>query len=113
MLNVRLTDLNPRWVSAGEGRHGMGVGFDCPCMAPTCWASGGTGRGLLVVKFANPLDGGLPFPPSSADDDTRWHVDSGTTFEDLTLSPSILFPKPKFGPQHWHGFIKQGEVSNA
>lgn len=109
---MRLSTLNPRWISA-DGRYGQGIAFDCPCMAPTCEMSGGTERGLLAVKFSNPLDGGSPLPPSGPEDDARWHVDSGITFEDLTLSPSILFPKPKFGPQHWHGFIKNGEVINA
>jgi len=100
---VRLTDLNPRWcmdadiVIGGvkrhyDDRHGMALSFDCPhCRVQR-----------LAVWFANPIDG---LPPT--DDATQlWHRD-GESFENLTLSPSI----DASAHGHWHGFIRNGEVT--
>ena len=27
---MKLTELEPGWFSSGDGRHGMGIGFNCP-----------------------------------------------------------------------------------
>lgn len=102
---MRLTDLQPRWVSyGGEGvsnadgspipeRAQIGVMFECPCgCALPCF-----------VSFKNPPDGGPRY-----DTRTGWHRD-GDTFETLTLSPSILRSKEK-GGCGWHGWIQNGEV---
>ena len=99
---MKLTDLEPRWIgTGGEGvydknmnpvpaRHGVAISFDCPCGCeyPLC------------VMFANPIDGGEPIR-----DRTTWQR-TGETFEDLTLTPSIL----RVGGCVWHGFITNGEV---
>lgn len=103
-----LTELNPRWcidtdvivVCGGppvhdEDRHGMALTFDCPCCL-------GTERSTrLAIFFANPVDG----KPPSDDANHLWER-TGTTFEDLTLSPSI----DASGYKHWHGFIEGGRA---
>jgi hypothetical protein len=103
---VKLTDLDPRWacdadiVIGGEiqhfnGRHGMAVSFECPCCRFTPRAT------RLAVWFSNPIDG---LPPT--DDASKLWGRSGTTFDDLSLSPSI----DASAHGHWHGFITGGEV---
>lgn len=107
---MKLTDLNPKWLFSGgphildknhnpvPQRDGIGVTFDCPC-----------GCGLRrVVEFENPLDG----KPVRADHPGPLWKREGTTFESLTLSPSILSDKEK-GGCGWHGFVKNGEVTEA
>lgn len=108
---MKLTDLNPSFVGAGgEGitkadgspvprRTGVGITFDCPCGCGT----------PSYIPFHNPIDGG----PPHEDDQTRprW-TRTGETFENLTLSPSIL-RDPKKGGCGWHGFIRNGEIVNA
>jgi hypothetical protein len=102
---MKLIDLDPRWVGAGgEGirdkdgnpireRHGVGVGFDCPCGCGT----------RSFIPFENPLDGG---PPVGDVKNPHWRR-SGETFETLTLTPSIQ----RVGGCGWHGFITNGEVT--
>ena len=105
---MRLIDLNPRWVRAGgEGitdrdgkpvpeQRGVGISFDCLC-----------GCGVRVyVDFDTALDGA----PTKAKS-PRWHRD-GITFNSLTLSPSILRAEQK-GGCGWHGFVRNGHVTNA
>ena len=104
-MRMRLTTLNPRWVSSGgEGitrngvpvprRDGVGVSFDCPC--------GDDERcGRAFVRFSNPLDGQPPDDPEL----TSWER-TGETFETLTTKPSIQ----RVGGCNWHGFITDGEV---
>lgn len=100
-MTMRLTDLDPRWcvdadiviggsVKHFDGRHGMGITFDCPCCK----------RVRLAVWFDKPIDGGVPT------DDAKLWSRSGETFETLTLSPSI--DASKHG--HWHGFIRNGAI---
>lgn len=103
-----LTDLNPRWVNAGgEGittaqgepvphQSGVGMSFDCPC--------GCDMRGY--VDFANPLDGSKNRGKSP-----QWSR-SGEDFETLSLHPSINRPISE-GGCGWHGWIKEGEVTEA
>ena len=104
-MRVKLTSLNPRFLSSGgEGisnvdgtpsprREGVGVELDCPCGCET----------PLFVPFKNPLDGSGPGPYG----DKGWQR-TGETFETLTLTPSILRTKPH--GCGWHGFITNGEV---
>ena len=99
---MRLTELNPRWamdadiVVGGQtrhddDRHGMAITFDCPhCRTER-----------LAVFFANPLDGK---PPTDAPG-YLWHRE-GSTFEDLTLTPSV----DASDHGHWHGFIRNGDI---
>ncbi|SRR6266568_3115101 len=100
---MRLTELHPQWVDLGDFKQ-LGVIFDCPvhrtsgCIYPR-----------IPAYFANPPSGHAPLPIHEADD-CRWQL-TGDSFENMTLSPSILYPKPNYGPQHWHGFISNGEVN--
>lgn len=93
---VRLIDLNPRWVTSA-GRTGAGLSFDCP---GTCCATAAV-RQRMQVLFRNPMDGGDP-----SVGEPRWNR-SGSTFDDLTLTPSI----DASASGHFHGWISNGEVT--
>jgi hypothetical protein len=93
---MRLVDLDPHWMTTGDGRHGMGVNFDCP-------HCGGDQR--LGVWFANPVDGGPPASPEQGPA-PRWQR-TGDTFETLSLTPSINAE----ASGHWHGWITAGDVT--
>lgn len=103
---MKLIDLNPIWVgTGGEGitetktgkpvprRERVAIEFDCPC---------GCGR-PVCIPFLNPDDGG-----KSVYQNYGWQRE-GTTFETLTLTPSIL----RSGGCGWHGFVTKGEIVNA
>lgn len=101
---MRLSDLDPVWIVTGDGRHGMGVTFECPCAK--CRAAGPPYEARrLFAMFSNPIDGGPPEPPDGRPS-PRWKR-SGDTFETLTLTPSI----DASASGHWHGFITNGEVT--
>ena len=96
---MRLSELNPRWCAAGDSRHGMGITFECPhCRTQR-----------LGVWFVNPIDGG-PKEHELIEDHhmggPEW-TRTGTTFDDLSLSPSI--DASAFG--HWHGYITNGSIT--
>jgi len=102
LVGVKLTDLKPEWVNVDD-RKGLGVIYGClvgshhdgkPCPIRN------------VTLFANPLDGGPPWPGNSRSlilklfgeeerynirgcGECRWNRnEKTTTFEDLTLTPS-------------------------
>lgn len=97
----KLVDLHPTFYGAAgtkDGstpeRRGVGVIFDCPCLADDCaWG------GKIAISFSNPLDGGAPYSTHSAE--RHWQR-TGETFETMTLSPSI------HAVGHWHGWLKDG-----
>lgn len=107
---MKLAELGPRWVGhGGEGvrkkgpdgtlvsvprRERIGVAFDCPC---------GCGDRCLI-PFENPEDGLGAVEP----DKPAWHRE-GTSLDALTVRPSIQ----RLGGCAWHGFITDGEVSEA
>lgn len=106
---MKLADLRPKWgvdadivlggvIVHDESRTGMGITFQCPCCVGTPRAT------RLGVFFRNPVDGK---PPSDDFDAQHLWLRTGTTFEDLSLSPSIN--ASEYG--HWHGFITNGEVT--
>ncbi len=109
-----LTDLNPNWCSSGgEGisrvvdgvhvpvpeRKRIGLMYDCPC---------GCGD-RRYVPFANPIDGGPCVENSKG---ASWQR-TGDDFETLTLSPSIRHVPLNDGDCSWHGWIRDGKVTNA
>jgi hypothetical protein len=97
---MRLVDLEPWWITRA-GRI-VGIGFLCPCCQDT----------NLAVLFANPPDGGPAHPPDEncpGDNAGRRWQRTGSTFDDISLSPSIDASRPP--APHWHGFIVQGEVA--
>ena len=91
---MKLIDLDPNWFTTTDGRHGMGLTFDCPhCKVQS-----------LGVWFSNPVDGGPAAGPEYSPA-PRWHRE-GDTFDNMTLSPSIDVS----ASGHWHGFIINGDV---
>lgn len=97
---MKLAELHPKWVVAGENRHGMGISFDCPAHR----------NHKLAVMFENPIDG----KPRAKESRNFWHR-SGESFETLTLTPSVdasnNTPEKhlEFG-KCWHGCITNGET---
>ncbi len=90
-MSTALKDLDPGWETI-DGRV-VGVLFQCP----HC-------RGQHVLcYFANPPDGGPPIDPSVDPGIFRWRR-TGTTFDDLTLSPSVDGSRNG----HWHGWLENG-----
>lgn len=91
---MRLTDLEPSWLIATEGRVGQGITFKCPhCLTQR-----------VGIFFANPIDGLEPAGPEYHPS-PRWHR-TGTMFEDISISPSVDVSSSG----HWHGFIINGEI---
>jgi len=121
---MKLADLHPRWVGAGgEGvfnadgspapkRHGVGLSFDCPCAKCSAKRTGDFDNDFYLrvfVGFENPVDGGPPHDPRPG---AQWRR-TGDTFETLTLTPSIQRHRVGEGGCDWHGFVTNGEVTNA
>lgn len=92
---MRLADLNGQLLpSAEEARL---LAFDCPCGCP-CG---------ICISFTPALDGSVV-----PDGRHPWQRVSGSTLEDITLSPSILiYPSPANGCKGWHGYVQNGSVT--
>ena len=95
-----LTDLDPRWLSSGPSRRGMGVSFRCPHCTTR-----------LAVWFENPLDGG-PSIDRMTHRGPLWKR-SGDSFDTITLTPSIDARERDPDTRevtvvHWRGFISNG-----
>lgn len=88
----RLVDLNPKWIETTDGEV-YGIRYDCPCGASDCPMGG-----WAVVPTKTNFTG----KPTSADSMRRGWDTSGTSFEDITLSPSIHHVG------HWHGWLRNG-----
>jgi hypothetical protein len=102
-LVPRLVDLNPVWVDLpSENRRGLGVFFDC--MIGSHFDKKCTIRNMIL--FANPLDGGSPWPGESRslilklspEEEQRYEIAGcgtsrwqrqGETFETLSMQPSV------------------------
>jgi hypothetical protein len=130
---VKLRDLDARFVydaraggsrlSYEESVDGMqGVMFQCPACAvgkeivvDTERDVGKRSRRYVVgahyvrVFFSNPRN--VEVAPPDADHNPRWEM-SGSTLDDLTLSPSINLDLPgqKDGCR-WHGWVKNGDAT--
>jgi hypothetical protein len=102
----RLVDLHPRWARRGGRDDGgiYGITFDCPCGTPPLGKSDKPGCpwGTFHILFCNPLDGG---PPEGIERQ-QWAV-AGTSFDHLTLSPSIR------AGDHWHGWVRDGSLETC
>lgn len=101
---MRLTDLNPEFVDGGvgsPGRTGVMLMFDCP----KCGADG-VRHGGVGCYLDPPMDGGAPVS------DHSWKR-SGDSFENLTLTPSILVVATNGIGCGWHGYITNGEIIEA
>lgn len=105
---MKLTDLEPewtKWISDKESRRvntmaeADGLWFLCP----VCIEANNGPIGTHMVLCWQPQ---VPLTTSPAPG--RWTM-TGTSFEDLTLHPSVhLAGKGGCG---WHGFVKNGEVT--
>jgi hypothetical protein len=76
--------------------------------------------GRIGVWFSNPLDGGSPYPAIGDEaQDRRW-TRSGSTFDDLSITPSIDAYEAEVDGDGkstgrrvrtiWHGHVTNGEV---
>ena len=103
----------PHWllITVDDLALADGIRFTDPPWAVTHPSQDGHDIGASVfVAFA----GHDPLGIISRSDDgkpTQWTV-LGTGYDDLCLSPSI-FVNPKGTPPGWHGFITNGNVTNA
>jgi hypothetical protein len=97
-------------------RGAQGVLFQCPkCSAGKPVGDDGRGfRGAHYIKvcFSNPRNA-LP-APAEYDDNPRWEM-SGSSLDDLTLSPSINLDVPSddgvvYGCR-WHGWVRSGDAA--
>lgn len=107
---MRLTELEPHWMTevhpgghqedrAGSQVDAQGIRLLCPkCFAEN---SGKRGTHSIIVPFAN-----RGVPDDAYPGMARWAA-SGSTFDDLTTTPSILL----LNGCAWHGFITNGEVT--
>lgn len=128
MATLKLLDLDPEWVfdfKASTGVHkratdansivhygddelessqpaltianAQGILFLCPKCFVKNGGRVGTESVLCWFRDRSVPDNALPGPG-------RW-LASGTSFADLTLSPSV-----NVDHEHWHGFIVNGEI---
>jgi hypothetical protein len=90
-------DPEPRPETSIDLGRAQGVMFLCP----TCFVrnKGPVGTESVLCWF-----NGRGIPAEALPGPGRW-IASGTSFDDLTLSPSVNVDK-----EHWHGFITNGEV---
>ena len=121
---MRLAELDPEWVRwedrvdndgdvlpPGKVRtfvptvatlaEAQGIEFDCPKCGPRAHRIQVAfhDRGVLDHQGSRNKEG----------KPTRWHVASGSTFDDLSLTPSIDCTPSD--PNCWHGFITNGEAT--
>jgi len=99
---MRLNDLEPRWVALESGGPVVGLGFQCPhCLTER-----------LAVLFhhsgnaAIAEEGYIRAHNGDRPEQYIWTLAEGSTFGDMTLTPSIDASKSG----HWHGFITNGEI---
>jgi hypothetical protein len=125
MTPLRLIDLDPEWITDydagahsmrrkhdlahavsdasadGHGstdlQHAQGVMFLCPVCFVKNGGAVGTESVLCWFKDRGVPADALPGPG-------RWTC-TGTSFADLTLSPSV-----NVDDGHWHGWVQNGEV---
>lgn len=130
---MRLLDLDPKWVNYAEGGgiwergdvhshvayHPDSEGdVDAPAsttdfasadgvmfLCPACFVKNGGAVGTeeVCIWFA----GRSNVPADAVPGPGRWTA-SGTSFDDLTLTPSV-----NVDHEHWHGFLRAGEVTHA
>lgn len=83
----------------------QGIRFNCPKCGRL---NTEVGQHIVLVSFA---DRGIPDHLGTHNHEgqpVRWQVMAGTSFGDLTLSPSIDLTRSN--PNCWHGFIQNGAV---
>lgn len=95
---MRLTDLDPHWWASAND---TGLTFLCPhCRTQRLGIALDTPNDALVHDLhADVIH-------LTHHDGKHWHRE-GETFDTLTISPSI----DASAHGHWHGFIRNGDVS--
>lgn len=109
---MRLTELEPEWVCDATPTSyrrtesfadAQGLLFACPAHFKK---NGGlVGTHMILIWFA---DRGAP---AECWPKARWRISGGDSFENLSVSPSIDLTRGD--PDEWHGFITNGEITNA
>lgn len=106
---MKLAELEPEWtVATSKGgfrrtpdfAEAQGIIFACPHHFKK--NDGLIGTHSILIWFAGrgaPADY-TPLP--------RWNIAGGSSFDDLTLTPSIDLTGGE--PDEWHGFITNGEI---
>jgi hypothetical protein len=121
----RLVELNPRWVENTTGEV-YGLAYDCPCGLPTFTpvydqsdkvSIGPDGKVVGEVPYAQccprsgrevvPTKGNFTGKPTCADSLVHGWGIAGTSFDDVTLHPSI------HAVGHWHGFLRNGTLESC
>lgn len=109
---MKLADLEPEWVYDGKPRSyrtsadpadfakAQGILFLCPRHFEK--NGGPIGTHMILIWFAG------RGAPDECEPLPRWTVAAGSTFNDLTLTPSIDLTRGD--PDEWHGFITNGEI---
>jgi hypothetical protein len=103
----KLVDLNPRWATTASGEI-YGIRYNCPCGLP-CF------NGEAPYSQCCPCGGRQVVPtkttwdsrPVCADSQARGWDLTGTSFDNITLSPSIH----QVG--HWHGWLRNGVLESC
>lgn len=91
------------WIDVASLSEGQGLQFLCPaCFAKN---SGPVGTHLVEVTFADRGATDEQGSHGKSGKPTRWNA-SGSSYADLTLTPSILID----GGCGWHGFVTAGEI---
>lgn len=125
-MSLRLTDLEPEWVydyNVVSHRHRRASDAHCTIhtgeqaldahtlsvenaqgvmfLCPACFVknSGPVGTESILCWFQ-----GRGVPADAFPRPGRWTA-SGTSFDDLSLSPSV-----NVNNEHWHGWVQNGEV---
>ena len=122
---MKLTELEPQFmtyetrpypsVDAGNYIHrvdtlveAQGIIFLCPvCFAKN---NGPVGTHAIEVSFAGRDVQDHQGSHSRDGQPVRWNA-SGSTYDDLTLTPSILIDECKPACDGWHGFITNGAIT--
>ena len=123
---MKLRDLDAQWLYGAHAKEyrrsskasvdGMqGVMFQCPKCSVGKQHGEENGRRFvrgahyIRVFFSNPR--GVSVAPPEADSNPRWAM-SGSSIDDLTLSPSINLDVPEnSGGCGWHGWVKNGDAA--
>lgn len=98
---MRLIDLEPRWYSAKGDHQRHGITFDCPC------CNGSTRLAIATHVDGTNFDPEPDNPQCFEAGEKVWNVVGGSTFEDMSLTPSI--DASKHG--HWHGHVTNGAIT--
>jgi hypothetical protein len=108
---MRLAELEPEWVTDGWAKgfrrtddfaEAQGIIFACPHHFQK---NGGLiGTHSILIWFAE------RDVPADCEPKHRWKVAGGSSFDDLTLSPSINL-QVGGDADEWHGFITNGEIT--